>query len=308
MHLKTIDIFSGEEIDPPEIIWEKNDRYAIIAFLFLSVDGRMSDESLRKLDAFMDTCRAKVKNDLEEDEQTTLPAVRDVIIREGGIFLDSLEQDESYCDYVMEEIDRIIEGNDKCNIGNGYMTWGKTTQHKELPGGAYIVFDYVKLQDSDNGCSKNKKRIIKHLAQKWDVDKSVLTALEDHAKALSDIRKKRHEIENSNMTQHDVESALSGLDAEEKAVWKKLNALNIAKDRATSAYVTYTNAVADAIASLGGEPTWVRIKGEDEPYDDDDEDESLTDKIGDSIVDGIQKVTDIICAPFEWMTDKLMGL
>ena len=35
--------------------------------------------------------------------------------------------------------------------------------------------------------------------------------------------------------------------------------------------------------------------------------ESLTDKIGDCIVEGIHKVADIICAPFEWLTDKLIG-
>ena len=37
-----------------------------------------------------------------------------------------------------------------------------------------------------------------------------------------------------------------------------------------------------------------------------EEEESLTDKIGDTIVEGIQKVGDIICAPFEWMTDKII--
>jgi len=312
MHLTNHDIFTGEEINPPKIIWEKNDRYVIIAYLLLSVDGRMGDESLKKLDTFMDAGQTKARNDWEEDEHTALHAVRDAIIHEGGIFLDSLERDESYCDYVLEEIDRVIDGNKKCNIGDGYMTWGKSTQHKDLPGGAYILFDYIRLQDSGDGYGRNQKRIIKHLAQKWDVDRSVLTALEDHAKALSEICKKRHEIENSNMPRHEAESALSGLDAEEKAVWKKLNELNIAKDRATSAYVTHANAVADAIASLGGEPTWVRIRGEDEPEDEDEdeeeEEESLTDKIGDCIVDGIQTVTDIICAPFEWMTDKLNGL
>jgi hypothetical protein len=37
-----------------------------------------------------------------------------------------------------------------------------------------------------------------------------------------------------------------------------------------------------------------------------EEEEGLTDKIGDTIVEGIQKVGDIICAPFEWMTDKII--
>jgi hypothetical protein len=37
-----------------------------------------------------------------------------------------------------------------------------------------------------------------------------------------------------------------------------------------------------------------------------EEEESLSDRIGDSIVEGIQKVGDLICAPFEWMTDKMI--
>ena len=308
MHLRDFDLFAGEKIDPPEIIWENSDRYALIAFLLLSVDGKMNDENLKKFDAFTDLSTAKAKNnDGEEDENAALPAVRDLIIHEGGIFLDSLEQDESYCDYVLDEIDRIIDGNEKCNIGNGYASWGRTTKHKELPGAAYILFDYVKLLDSGNGYSKNQKRIIKHLAQKWDVDKSVLTVLKDSAKTLDEICKKRHEIENSDMPHREAVSALSGLNAEEKAAWKKLNDLNIAKDRATSAYVTHTNAVADAIARLGGEPTWVRIRDENEPYEEEEEEEeSLSDRIGDGIVEGIHKVGDLICAPFEWMTDKLI--
>jgi hypothetical protein len=37
-----------------------------------------------------------------------------------------------------------------------------------------------------------------------------------------------------------------------------------------------------------------------------EEEESLSDRIGDSIVEGIHKVGDIICTPFEWMTDKII--
>jgi hypothetical protein len=308
MYLRDFDLFAGERLDSPEIIWENNDRYALIAFLFLSVDGRMNDEDLKKFDAFMNAGRVKAKNnDGCEDENIALSSVRDLIIREGGIFLDSLEQDESYCDYVLDEIDRIIDGNEKCNIGNGYMPWGRTTKHKELPGAAYILFDYVKLLDSGNDYSKNQKRIIKHLAQKWDVDKSVLTVLKDSVKTLDEISKKRHEIENSDIPHREALSTLAELDTREKLVWKELNALNIAKDRATSAYVTHTNAVADAIARLGGEPTWVRIRDEDKPYEEEEEEEeSLCDRIGDGIVEGIHKVGDLLCAPFDWMTGKLI--
>jgi hypothetical protein len=39
-----------------------------------------------------------------------------------------------------------------------------------------------------------------------------------------------------------------------------------------------------------------------------DEENGFGDQIGDSIVGGIIKVTDIICAPIEWLTNKLMLL
>jgi len=311
MHLRDFDLLTGKEINPPEIIWEKDDRYAIIAFLLLSVDGSMSDENKKKFDAFMDADRVDVKNSIdgEDNNHAALTAAKDAIIRESNAFFDSLDRDESYCDYVLDEIDCIIDGKEKCGIGGGYMTWGRSGIHKDLPGGAYMLFDYIKLQDFDNGYSKNQKRIIKRLAQKWDVDKSVLTAIEDHAKTLYKIFKKRHETENSDMPHREAVSALSALEAEEKAVWKKLNDLNIAKNRAASAYVTNMNTIADVIDSLGGESTRLRLRYEDEPESNEEEkEESLSDKIGDCIVDGIYKVGDLLCAPFEWMTDKLMGM
>jgi hypothetical protein len=38
------------------------------------------------------------------------------------------------------------------------------------------------------------------------------------------------------------------------------------------------------------------------------EEPGIGDKIANGICFGIEKVTDIVCAPFEWRTDKLMGL
>jgi len=311
MYFRNFDLLKGEEIDQPEIIWDKDDRYAIIAFLLLSVDDRMSDENMKLFDAFMGADRIveTVNTGDEEGEYAAPPPVKDVIIRESNAFLDSLEQDESYCDYVLDEIDNVIEGNDWCGIGGGYTVLGRSGKNKDLPGGAYILFDYVNLQDFDNGYSKNQKRIIKRLAKKWDVGSIMLTAIEDHAKTLEKIRKRRHEIENGTMPYREALSAFSDLNSEEKAVWKKLNDLNIAKDRATSAYITSANVIADAIENLGGEPVRLRIRYEDEPVNnEEEEEENLTDKIGDSIFEGIQKVGELICAPFDWMTGKLMGV
>jgi len=45
-----------------------------------------------------------------------------------------------------------------------------------------------------------------------------LTVLEDSAKTLGEICKKRHEIENSDMPHREAVSALAGLNAEEKEI------------------------------------------------------------------------------------------
>jgi hypothetical protein len=60
----------------------------------------------------------------------------------------------------------------------------------------------------------------------------------------------------------------------------------------------------------GDEPVRPDINEIEEMADDeeDDEEPDIYDKIGDALEEGIQKVGDLLCAPFEWMTDKIMGL
>jgi hypothetical protein len=305
MYLSDFDVLTGNEVVSPKIIWNSKDRYDIIAFLLLSADEKIKAEDLGKLDAFMGITGTEAG-----DKLTELCSARDAIIKEGNAFLEGISADDNRYDCIVDEIDRVIEGKDNCGIGSGYELLGKTVKHTELDGAAYWLFDYLKLIGTGDGGKGNKKRLLKHLARKWDIDMSTLTSLETFLCSLEEINRKRKEIQGSGMPHNEAVTVLASLDAEEKAIWKKLNALNIAKDRATSAYITSANAVADAIASLGGEPTYVRIRGEDEPPDEDDcyEEETLADKIGDGIVEGIHKVGDLICAPFEWMTEKLMGL
>jgi hypothetical protein len=309
MILNEMNIFTGETVNPPRIIWEKDERYAIIAFLLMSIDERMNAESLKKLNAFMGIPGEEAKSGTDEasDKFTELRTARDMIIREGNSFLEKIEQDESRYDCVMDEVDCVLDGNERCGIGNGYAQLGRTVKHSNLSGGAYWLFDYLNLVVFDSDYSGNKKRLLKHLARKWDIDKSVLPMLETSAKSLEEIRGKRVEIKESDMPYREAAAKIAELDSLEKAVSKELNTLDIAKDRATSAYVTSMNAIADSIEALGGTGAYrCRIRDEDEPVDDDDEEESLSDKIGDCIEEGIHKVADIICAPFEWMTDKLI--
>ena len=111
------------------------------------------------------------------------------------------------------------------------------------------------------------------------------------------------------MLYREAVSAIAGLDAQEKTIWKELNKLHIAKERSVSAYVTTQNAIIDSMETLTGTRLYeCSIRDEDDPVDDDDdyEEESPSDKIGDCIEEGIHKAADIICAPFEWLTGKFI--
>ena len=318
MIINDFNILTGEPIDPPVIIWEKNDRYAIIAFLLLFVDRNMYSDDLIKLNTFMGITNTEIKNDDNalNEKLANHHLSRDTIIREGVKFLENIDQDEDRYDCIMEEIDNVIYGNDKCKIGNGYAMLGKNSKSIKLPDAAYWLFEYVRLVDdilpeallNTNTYSKNKKRLLKHLVYKWEIDKSILPILEASVETFEEIKRKHDEIQNSDISYREATNIISELNAKEKTVWQELNKLYIAKERSVSEYVTNTNAIADCIEALGGNPHRVRIKGEDEPEEDDDADveETLTDKIGDRIVEGIQKVTAFICAPFDWLTDKLI--
>jgi len=168
------------------------------------------------------------------------------------------------------------------------------------------------------GCSKNQKRILKHLARKWDVDKSLLPILENSVKLHDEISRKRVEIKDSDMPHREAVSALAELDAREKAVQKELIKLlgeesfadNIfllgEESSANNVFAAVAGGIAGAMysAALSAqlyESTEAEIEAQRSLYGD-----GVVDEIGDCIVEGIHKVGDIICAPFEWMTEKIM--
>ena len=305
MYISNSNLLTGETYDPPKIMWEENDRYAVIAFLLLFVDRKMNDEDLKKLDTFMGITEPESKNndDGEDDNLSELRTVRDAIIREGGSFLENLDSDEDRYDSIVDEFDRIIDGNDNCEIGGGHAHSG-TSSLNNLDGAPYRLFDYLKLVILENGYNGNRKRLMKHLARKWDIDRSVLPILEKSSKALDEINRTRVEIQDSDMSHREAVSALAGLDAREKTVWKELHTLYIDKDRSISVYVTGQNSIARRLASLNGGvvPYECRIRDEDDPVLEEDEDEEdFWDKASEVVVAGIEKVSDLICAPFERM-------
>jgi hypothetical protein len=112
---------------------------------------------------------------------------------------------------------------------------------------------------------------LKHLARKWDIDRSVLPILEICAKSLGEISRKRVEIRDSDMPHREALAVLAELDVREKTAWRELKRLHIVKDRSVSAYVTCQIRIIDGTEALCGiRPFECGIRDEDDPVEEDD--------------------------------------
>lgn len=293
MYLEERSFLSGEEYGKPVINWHKEDKYAIIAFLLLSSygnadwDGRVRFDNLFGLNG---TAPEAGEDGGENSETGNRRETGDAIIRECEKFLDGLsvrDRDDS----IIDEIDHFIDGEDgaysRCNIGGSYQTFG----------------------DVGSGISPGQNRVLKHLSRKWDVDVSLLPVLETGAKRLPEISRERKELSGCDQSHREVVSRLAELDAEKKELWRQLKSRGVFSGGLTSLDVCMFNLI-NLRRVLDGEKTISDINALEKNrcggggY----RELTITDKIGDAIEDGIYKIGDIISAPFEWMTDKLMGL
>jgi hypothetical protein len=304
MFLKEMDLITKEEINPPLIIWEKKDRYALIAFLLLSVNERMTTESLKKFDVFLGITEAKNEDDESFDKFAVLRVMRDTIIREGNVCLDRINSVEDRYDFIIDELDSVIDGDDKCNIGNGYSLLLKTSRFKNLEGSTDLLYNYLNLVAFDDDYNGNKKRFIKHLARRWDIDKSVLSTLESSVIKLDEINKARVEIQNSDISYRQAVSKLEEIDIKEKAILEELSAVNITNEHSVSEYFTAKNTIVDHIESMNG--FVLSCAGVSLKNDDDSDEDPYNQNIGDKIANGIDKFGDILCSPIEWLTGKIM--
>jgi hypothetical protein len=237
----------SDDGSPKKILWERKDRYAIIAFLLLSVDGEMNEEGYKKFDAFMGITRTKTEGNKKFAE---LCKTSDMITRQGNAFLEELNGSAEYhYECIMEELDRVIDGSERGRIGDGYAadnrrySFGMPRAPKRLEGNSTLLFEYLKLVFSDEDYKGNKKRFLKTLARKWGIDKSVLPTLETSAKALDGIACRRLEIQESDMPHREAVGALAELESKETAVREDLKKMQIAKKQTVSSSVAVRNAL-----------------------------------------------------------------
>jgi len=128
--------------------------------------------------------------------------------------------------------------------------------------------NHINEKDSDF-----EDKILQCLVTINEVDLSFVYALLSlHVVSLNEISRKRADIQNSDMPYREAVSALADLDAQEKLFLYELNELHTG------------------------------ISDEDDTEENDDCEEYT---IFDSIAD---KVSDLICVPFNWMTEKMMNL
>jgi hypothetical protein len=296
----------GKPYDKPKIHWHEEDKYIIIAFLLLSIDKKADKDGMVRLDDLfgLNDTTPEPEECIRPSERKENQKIRDTVVRECEKFLNGLHDSERY-DIIQDEIDKFIEGKDggnlKCTIGDSYCRFGyrnifraafhpSSFDHPMLDGDNYWLWDMMKLVVFDADYYGSKRRLLRHLARKWDIDGSVLPVLEDAAKTLSAIPRKRLELTESDKPFREVTNLLAELETREKEVWKTLYAIGIHEDRDTSEKAAND----ERLKRLG-------ITAESlEEYE-----EGFLDKLADGICFGIEKVTDILCAPLEWLTDKL---
>jgi hypothetical protein len=219
----------------PVIKWSFVEKCAIIAFLLKSVDESADKDGLSCFDDWFGL-NGKGADKTDKGE---LVKARDTVISECENFLATLDSDDRY-DRVVEEIDRFIEGgtdyDSTCVIGSSYHTsrydsysykTNIAVNNTRIFGTANTLLRFFEFVIDDDDYDGNKRRLLKHIARKWNIANNVFSGVENGVKELSLIKKERDEAKVSGKPYADVVEILAGLDTREKAVWKQLKEFDI---------------------------------------------------------------------------------
>jgi hypothetical protein len=242
MYKEEMNLMTGEKLERPVINWNEAEKHAIIGCLLMSIDKKLDPDKVFRLDDLFGLTEDACEGETEEAVSKRKEA-KEAVLSECEKFLGTLgdlDDTERY-DVVADVIDKFI-GNDSgydCPVGGSYRTWGCVAGvfgAGKLEGAPYVLWDYVKLVIDDDDYSGNKRRLLKHLARKWDIEPSVLPKLETAAQAFGSIEKERAELKASDKSYREVTEALEVLDQREKDVWKTLKGMGVSECREVSEY------------------------------------------------------------------------
>jgi hypothetical protein len=234
MYREDFNMMTGEELGTVKIHWNKAEKQAIIGYLLMSIDKKQDPNRIVRLDDLFGLSEEACEDESDaaiEEKREAMEAIKN----ECDKFLAGLDVSERY-DIVADVIDKFIDNDDSANcvIGGSYRTFDVGCSGK-LSGATYVIWDLVKLviDDADYNTG-NKKRLLKHLMRKWDVDVSVLPKLETAARAFISIEKEREKLKASDAPYREVTEALATLDEREAELWKPLKELGISEYREVS--------------------------------------------------------------------------
>lgn len=154
---------------------------------------------------------------------------------------------------------------------------------------AVLVWNLVSTGIYEGIYEGNRKKLVRFLIRYTKRDKSALAEMEETARTMAALDEKRAAIqrEGASDTYEHTSARLAELRVEEKTAKKRLKEL-IGRDLFEKREKTEED--------------------EEEACEEYSTGEGIVDTIGDGIVRGIETVTNILCAPFEFLTEKISGL
>jgi hypothetical protein len=249
----------GGSPQKPVINWDEDEKYAIIAFLLKSVDKNADEDGLARFDGWFGLNGNEAA---KTDKYGELVKAQNTVISECENFLATLDSDDRY-DRIVEEIDRFIEGGNfydsTCVIGSSYDSYknfggllsgnaalmagvagvmiglargissdnDKAVNNPRLVGTAEILLRFLEFVIDDADYDGNKRRLLKHITRKWNLEDTVFSGVENGVKELSLINEEREKAKASSRPYSDVVEILADLDTREKAVWELLEEFDI---------------------------------------------------------------------------------
>jgi hypothetical protein len=190
-----------------KISCEEEEKYAVIGYLLMSIDKKPDPDRIVRLDDLFGLSDDGDTDDHEDEDNVTAGEWQDAkeaVINRCDEFLAGIDPTDRY-DIVTDEIDRFIYSDDSLFYPSG-----------EFPGGTGLLWALVGTVIDDTDYNGNKRRLLKHIARKLEIDTSVLPKLENAVRNLRSIEKEREELKSSDKPYREVTEALSLLEKREK--------------------------------------------------------------------------------------------